>query len=121
MIHGKDLIIKLGNVIVACSDSCEVDFDTDMLEVSGMTDGTTKEYIPKRTSWSIQVSGLLNIGSMESFINKIRTTLTAQFSDGTKTYQGTVFIKKLKFAGKVKSISKYSATFQGSGSITDVQ
>ena len=122
MIHGKNLVIKLGNEAIAASNSCDVDYDVENIEVASNTTGIVKKYIPKRESWSMTVAGLLVVGTIEDVLAKIRSqrtaTLTAQFTDGHVTYSGNVLIKKFKFSGKVGSLSKYSISFQGSEELT---
>ena len=58
-IHGRNLIIKLDGKAIAAAKSCDIQIQTDMIEVSSPTAGNYRKYIAGRTDWSVNTSHLV--------------------------------------------------------------
>lgn len=59
IIHGRNLIIKLDGKAIAAAKSCDIQIQTDMIEVSSPTAGRYRKYIAGRTDWSVNTSHLV--------------------------------------------------------------
>lgn len=59
LIHGRNLIIKLDGKAIAAAKSCDIQIQTDMIEVSSPTAGRYRKYIAGRTDWSVNTSHLV--------------------------------------------------------------
>ena len=128
MIHGKDLILTINsqyaqNVALAASNSCEVDVNTDFIEVASPTDGAWKQYVPTYLSWGLSASSLLAYPETYNTLFNYQTNktkLTARFFDPELGlyYKGDVYISNLRNTGTVGSLAKISLTFQPTGPLT---
>lgn len=128
MIHGKDLILTINsawgqNTALAASKTCDVDVNTDFIEVASPTEGGWKNYIPTINSWGLSAGLLL---AMPETYNTLfgyqtnHTMLTVRFYDPEMGlyYKGNTYIKGLKMTGNVGSLVSISLSFQPTGPLT---
>lgn len=128
MIHGKDLILTIDsvwglNTALAGSKTCDVDVETDFIEVASPTEGGWKNYIPTINSWGMS-AGLL-LAKPETYNTLFgyqtnHTMLTVRFYDPEMGmyYKGNTYIKGLKMTGPVGSLVSISLSFQPTGPLT---
>ena len=128
MIHGKDLILTINseyaqNIALAASKSCEVEVNTDFIEVASPTDGAWKQYVSTYLSWGLSASSLLaypqTFNTLFAYQTN-KTKLTARFFDPDLGiyYKGDVYISNLRNTATVGSLVKISLTFQPTGPLT---
>ena len=128
MIHGKDLILTIDseytqNVALAASKSCEVEVNTDFIEVASPTDGAWKQYVPTYLSWGLSASSLLaypqTFNTLFAYQTN-KTLLTVRFFDPDLGiyYKGNTYISNLRNTATVGSLVKISLTFQPTGPLT---
>ena len=128
MIHGKDLILTIDseytqNVALAASKSCEVEVNTDFIEVASPTDGAWKQYVPTYLSWGLSASSLLaypqTFNTLFAYQTN-KTLLTVRFFDPDLGiyYKGNTYISNLRNTATVGSLAKISLTFQPTGPLT---
>ena len=128
MIHGKDLILTINseyaqNVALAASKSCEVEVNTDFIEVASPTDGAWKQYVPTYLSWGLSASSLLAYPETYNTLfayQTNKTKLTVRFFDPDLGiyYKGNTYISNLRNTATVGSLVKISLNFQPTGPLT---
>ena len=68
IIHGRDLVIKVGGVAVAAARSCDIQIQAATIDKSSASDGGWEHHETGRKSWSITTShlvrSLVNMASM---------------------------------------------------------
>ena len=128
MIHGKDLILTIDsvwglNTALAGSKTCDVDVETDFIEVASPTEGGWKNYIPTINSWGLSAGLLLAKPETYNMLFGYQTNhtmLTVRFYDPEMGmyYKGNTYIKGLKMTGNVGSLVSISLSFQPTGPLT---
>ena len=138
-INGTNLIVMLDTG----SGKEEVGFGTDCkLSIEmGTANATTKdsngwdEIIPTSGKWSIDCNGLVDFHPSAGFHNVAdlftalagKTPVTVYFQlaaaveiSGDKEYSGVCYITKLEQNAKDKDVMSYSATFEGTGALSQL-
>jgi predicted secreted protein len=123
MILGKNLTMTLssnGTSVIAASKSCNLQVDTDFIEVCSPVDGSWKEYIPSIKSWSASVDMLVSSLTDHKQLLQLQnnyTKLTCLFFDEglQECYKGYCYIKNLKLTGTVGSLATMSVALQTTG------
>ena len=128
MIHGRDLILTIDSTYyqtqaLAAAKTCEVDVNTDFIEVASPTDGGWKQYVPTILSWGLSAGLLLAERNTYNTLFKYqanKTLLTARFFDRDIGiyYKGNTYISGLKITGSVGSLITISVNFQPTGPLT---
>ena len=59
IIHGRNLIIKVGGVAIAAAKSCDINVKAKEIEVSSPTDGEWEHSIMGRKSWQVTTNQLV--------------------------------------------------------------
>jgi hypothetical protein len=119
---GKDLILSIDDEAIAAARSCDLDLQTDFIDVCAPNSGVWKESNPTTNSWGCSASALCT--TMEYF-DKLeqlwhdRTKITLRFWDKSMWcfYKGDAYIKSLKTSGKAGSLVELQATFQPTGEL----
>lgn len=122
MVHGKDLILSIDGTVIAAAKSCDLDLQTDFIEVCSPIGGQWKNYIPTTNSWGCSASALCT--TMEYFdqLEQLwhdRTKVTLRFWDEEMwcLYKGYAYISNLKTSGPVGSLVSLQAQFQTLGEL----
>lgn len=126
MIHGRNLLIKIGATNVACAKSCKININQSFIEVCSPTDGRVKEKVPTDYSWGMSTDGLvslqtdvINLASILKNGTKVRVFfIDAQTGRG---FTGMAYIGSVDESGSVGSIVTFSASIEGSGALDNVQ
>lgn len=120
--HGKDLKITKsdGSTLVALARSCDINVDSEEIEVSSADTGKWKDSISGRLSWSITVNYLVTAGGLASDVLKVGTTVGIKVADGeTGTpLTGKARVKSCKVTATKGSLSQGSFQFTGKGALT---
>lgn len=74
ILHGRNLIIKVGGVAIAAAKSCDINVKAKEIEVSSPTDGEWEHSIMGRKSWQVTCSQLVT--SIVQPISMVGTTVS---------------------------------------------
>ena len=128
IIHGKDIIIMAGGTAIAAAKSCEIQVQTDMLEVSSPTTGKARTFIPGRYTWTLTTSHLLigstgNTTPVRTFIRRaiVNNTVTIVIKDNdytNDTLTGTAICNTARITATRGNLAQGSLAWQGSGELT---
>lgn len=126
MIHGRNILIKIGATNVACAKSCKININQSFIEVCSPTDGRVKEKVPTDYSWGMSTDGLvslqtdvINLASILKNGTKVRVFfIDAQTGQG---FTGMAYIGSVDESGSVGNIVTFSASIEGSGALDNVQ
>jgi len=104
----------------AYARTASISMQTEMNEVSSPSTGTSKAYIPGRSSWSMSCGCLLS--SDESTIMGIynrKESISVAWGDpqGNK-FTGTAYIKSLKATGNIHEMATFDIELQGTGALS---
>lgn len=124
VIHGNDIIILAGDTAIAGATSCDIQVQTDAIEVSRPTDGAARHFIPGRYTWQV-TTGHLIVGDtggtpLRTFIRRAiyRNLLTIVIRDNDYTgdqVTGTVICQTARVTAQRGNLAQGSYMFQGSG------
>ena len=123
---GRQLILAFGGTVVASSVTCEVDMQTDTIEVASPTSGVFRDYIPSLCGWSISTSGLIKTTQQQYDLFELwrnRTKLRVNYYD-TEMHMvrsGYAIITNLRESAPNRSIPTYSISLQGCGELANVE
>lgn len=117
----------------ACAKNATLSISRDTLELAPRTNGTFREYIQNRMSFTVSGNGLVKMA--ESNMQPI--TFFDTFIEGTdqeflcyldmidktgnyKVYQFTAFITSLSISSNVNEFGSYDYTLQGTGPLVEI-
>ena len=123
---GRQLILAFGRAVVASSVTCEVDMQTDTIEVASPTSGVFRDYIPSLCGWSISTSGLIKSASQQYDLFELwrnRTKLRVNYYDTEMRMvrSGYAIITNLRESAPNRSIPTYNISLQGCGELTTIE
>lgn len=123
MIHGRDLIVKVGGTAVAAAQSCDIDSSCSLIEVTKpnatASEAKCRHYRPDRTDWRVTVSGLVLACASSLLSVGTVVTLTCEVDGSqTDTVSGTAIVQQCRITGAVGQLAKGSFVFQGSGPLS---
>jgi len=121
IIHGRDLIVKLGGVAIAGARSCELNVSGEAIETSSPTQGRWRTYIPGRKGWSVTANHLVT--AVASNAAKVGTVVTLTFSkrDSSEVLTGQAIVTGWRCTGTLGNLSQGVFSFQGSGPLEEVE
>lgn len=109
ILHGRNLIIKVGDVAIAASKSCDINVHCEEIETSSPQTGIWRTSITGRKSWSVSTNQLVT--SIVRNIELVGTTVSIAVQ-----LAGDV---GLPFAGFVDNVTVASGRYTGTLSIVD--
>lgn len=120
--QGKDLILSIDDEVIAAARSCDLDLQTDFIDVCAPNSGVWKESIPTTNSWGCSASSLCTTMEYFDYLEQLwhdRTKITLRFWDKAMWcfYKGDAYIKSLKTSGKAGSLVELQAIFQPTGEL----
>ena len=123
---GRQLILAFGGAVVASSVTCEVDMQTDTIEVASPTSGVFRDYIASLCGWSISTSGLIKTTQQQYDLFELwrnRTKLRVNYYDTEMRMDrsGYAIITNLRESAPNRSIPTYSISLQGCGELKNVE
>lgn len=122
---GRQLILAFGGAVVASSVTCEVDMQTDTIEVASPTSGVFRDYIASLCGWSISTSGLIKSTQQQHDLFELwrnRTKLRVNYYDTEMRMvrSGYAIITNLRESAPNRSIPTYSISLQGCGELAQI-
>ena len=123
---GRQLILAFGGAVVASSVTCEVDMQTDTIEVASPTSGVFRDYIASLCGWSISTSGLIKSAKQQYDLFELwrnRTKLRVNYYDTEMRMvrSGYAIITNLRESAPNRSIPTYSISLQGCGELKNIE
>ena len=123
---GRQLILAFGRSVVASSVTCEVDMQTDTIEVASPTSGVFRDYIPSLCDWSISTSGLIKSASQqydlfELWRNRAKLRVNYYDTEMRMVRSGYAIITNLRESAPNRSIPTYSISLQGCGELENMK
>lgn len=123
---GRQLILAFGGAVVASSVTCEVDMQTDTIEVASPTSGVFRDYIPSLCGWIVSTSGLIKTTQQQYDLFELwrnRTKLRVNYYDTEMRMvrSGYAFITNLRESSPNRSIPTYSISLQGCGELSKIE
>ena len=104
ILHGNNLIIKVGGTAIAASKSCRISITADRQEITNATDGKWRRFKWGRQSWKVQTSHLVT--TIARSASMVGTTVSLEVG-----LQGG-----LPFSLFVDDVSVQSGTYSGTPS-----
>ena len=123
---GRQLILAFGRAVVASSVTCEVDMQTDTIEVASPTSGVFRDYIASLCGWSISTSGLIKSTQQqydlfELWRNRAKLRVNYYDTEMRMVRSGYAIITNLRESAPNRSIPTYSISLQGCGELKNVE
>lgn len=123
---GRQLILAFGRAVVASSVTCEVDMQTDTIEVASPTSGVFRDYIASLCDWSISTSGLIKSAQQqydlfELWRNRAKLRINYYDTEMRMVRSGYAIITNLRESAPNRSIPTYSISLQGCGELTPIE
>ena len=123
---GRQLILAFGGAVVASSVTCEVDMQTDTIEVASPTSGVFRDYIASLCGWSISTSGLIKTTQQqydmfELWRNRAKLRVNYYDTEMRMVRSGYAIITNLRESAPNRSIPTYSISLQGCGELKNVE
>lgn len=119
MIHGRNLLIYVGNSVLAACKDCELQVTSDTIETSSPTQGAWHAGIGGRKSWSVRATSL--VSAITSHAAMVGTTVTLRMQVAGVTQQrlsGTAIVKNWSVNASTGSLCKGTFTFEGTGALS---
>lgn len=124
-IVGKSGLIKIGTVLVSQMTSWKLDLQGDVKDVTNFGSNGWKEQIQGIKSWTASSDGTWNVATDTTGQQAVQTALLngTMISlvlglQGTNTYTGNAFVKKVSVDEPVDGVVKFSIDFEGTGALT---
>ena len=123
---GRQLILAFGRAVVASSVTCEVEMQTDTIEVASPTSGVFRDYIPSLCDWSVSTSGLIKSTQQqydlfELWRNRAKLRVNYYDTEMRMVRSGYAIITNLRESAPNRSIPTYSISLQGCGELTTIE
>lgn len=115
MIYGGQLKVSSEAGLTGWARSCTITRQADVKEIAPQTASTAKEYVAGRTSWTVEVSGLMSAMSNRPAVG---TVYTLSITDGNTTETGSAICTSVKQTGTIFNLAQQAVTFQGTGPLT---
>ena len=122
VIHGRNLIIRVGGTAIAGAKSCEINVDGEQIETASPSKGTWRTFIAGRKEWSVSCGFLIPASGtpLKSEAAMVNTTVTLTVQSGLSgdTLTGSAIVKAWKASGTIGNLSQGSFQFRGNGALT---
>ena len=132
--NGTQLVVLVGTEVIAHATSCSLSVSADLPDATTKQSGGWAEEIGGLRSWSITTDGLATVeptgtsyvvGDIFSALNG-RTSVTVKFTTangntviaGDLVWSGSAFVESLDITADMESPVTYSASFTGTGVLT---
>lgn len=122
VIHGRNLIIRVGGTAIAGAKSCEINVDGEQIETASPSTGTWRTFLAGRKEWSVSCGFLIPASGtpLKSEAAMVNTTVTLTVQSGLSgdTLTGSAIVKAWKASGTIGNLSQGSFQFRGNGALT---
>lgn len=122
-VYGKDVILSIDQIEVACARNCELDVEQDFIQVCSPVSGRWRKYIPSMIGWTASVEMLATTMEnpqkwLEAMKQSQRPLTMRYFDIGMKIYQvGEVWISSWQNGASVQGLTTFSVQLQGNGEL----
>ena len=117
MIHGRNILIYEGDVVIAAAKSCTINNNAEAVENSSPASGTARSYTVGRTGWEISISTLvLNMKDHLLQTGHSYTLTWKERDSDTDTMTGTAICTAAQVDAAVGNLAQGSFQFLGSDS-----
>lgn len=121
VIHGRNLIIRVGGTAIAGAKSCEINVDGEQIETASPSTGTWRTFLAGRKEWSVSCGFLIPASGtpLKSEVAMVNTTVTLTVQSGLSgdTLTGSAIVKAWKASGTIGNLSQGSFQFRGNGAL----
>lgn len=118
ILHGRNLIIKVGGTAIAGARSCEFYVQSSTIEKSSATQGNWEESLPGRKRWTATCGHLvMEVGESAAQVGSVVTLRCGNRGD-TDFIQGQAIVTSWKVTGTVGTLTQGSFSFLGTGQLT---
>lgn len=121
VIYGRNVKIynSSGTALICAAKSCVVNMDADNFEVASETSATDKEFIPGRSSWTVELSHLVTTN--KGGVPLVRTKYVIRYMVGsTQVYTGSVICVHADINAVVGNLATGNISMLGTGPLTAV-
>ena len=122
VVLGKNIFIYEGDSgsspIIASAKSCTISGSCEVIEKASSTQGTSKEFVPGREEWEVNLDHLVTTGAPFEGLLKVRGTYTLSIVINEVRKIGTAICQHADIRGPVGSLGTGSVKFKGSGPLT---
>jgi predicted secreted protein len=133
-VKGNDVILSVRDgddfKPVACSISCEITSEADLVEITTKNSGYWKEWDYQVLSWKATCDGViilddestkaslfLLLETQHNFLEMIMQCTIQDTAGNAKTITGRILIPSVVFSGAVDDFARHQETFQGTGGL----
>ena len=127
-INGTSLLVKVDGTAVACSTSCTLNINKDLLDSTCKDGDTWKTQIEGKRTWDVSVDGLYQLDDSTHFMDLsslITTsgvnTFTLIFGTDTDYWTGTAICNTCSLSGDDNALATFSAAFAGTGALVPTE
>ena len=121
VILGRNLIVKVNGSAIAGAKSCEINIQSDDIEVASATEMQWREFVAGRKEWSVSCGHLIPASGtpLKSSSQMVGTNVTLTVESGLTgdTLTGSAIVKKWSASGPVGSLANGSFAFRGTGAL----
>lgn len=123
-INGKLLGVKVDGTLIAYAKGCKLTYSHEVRETTTKDDDGIKTVAEGLRSWKVDCDGLVvstNFSTLFATISgrtKVYLSFTSSAS-GDKKYSGYAYLSSLDQDGPDQQSTTYSASFEGTGALTE--
>ena len=123
IIHGRNLILKIGNAAIAGAKSCELTVNCDEIEISSPNSSQWRDFVAGRKYWEVTCNHLVVTTSsslpVKSNTAMVGSKVTLSFDSGQTgdTISGQALVRTWKVTATVGNLAQGSFVFRGCGSL----
>lgn len=123
---GQDVIFSLAGCPIAFSTGCDIETNTDFIEVCSPVSGSDREYIPNTFGWSISANYLCSTLADQArliALQRANTRFEVRIFDRelSTVLTGYCYIKSLHLTANKGNLAKFSATYQPTGGLVPAE
>lgn len=124
VLNGTILVVNFGGTAIACSTSCSLSMNQEVIDANCKDSGVWATSIEGRKSWSISCSGLYQITATPGFLaisalieEAGANTVELVFTDGTNSWTGDAQLASATATGDDMAVATWDAEFTGVGAL----
>ena len=134
VLNGTEIKIYVAGTLVAYATTGSININHSLREITSKDSGAWKEQMEGLRDWSIDLEGMYawtdpaggsitNADDLYSSYINTRTSFTITWGTtdaeaGDTKYEGTAYLTTVSMSGATEDSATYSASFSGSGAIT---
>lgn len=120
-ITGQSIVIYMDGSMIAGTRSNDMSNECDTLETASPTQGSAREFVADRSTWSVTVNWLLSNVSDLTTLLTVGQSYTLTFvnnSTSAVVLTGSAILKRCQITATRGNLVQGSFVFQGTGSLT---